>query len=71
MGRPALRRLQIGAVRYLWRVHHRHHDHEVDGVPRCTEVFTAFQGDYPRRPVRMTLAPSTPSHPADSTTNQS
>jgi hypothetical protein len=42
-------------------VHHRHQELCSDGERRCTEVFTAFQREHGRRPVRV-LFPATGEH---------
>lgn len=56
-----LRKLNIDGRIYLWRVHHRHQELCSDGERRCTEVFTAFQREHARRPVRI-LFPATAEH---------
>lgn len=61
MSSPVLRKLTIDGRIYLWKVHHRHQELCSDGERRCTEVFTAFQREFGRRPVRV-LFPSTGEH---------
>jgi hypothetical protein len=61
MRSPQLRKLDLDGSIYLWRVHHRHLELSSDGERRCSEVFTAFQREFGRRPVRI-LFPETKEH---------